>query len=310
MKFIKTVFFLFSLFVALLIFIEIKYNVSSHILPKGKFRTQYFLLKNDVKEIIKNYKDHLNGQGSQTLNELPIKAEVPKIKETVSIIGNKSESVPSSEAVKEADKYNSIGFSGYYAKADALASAGQYEESLMFYDKAIAIDPNSEQCLYNRGTVYLNLRRYEQAIADYTLLTDKQTGLIDVYFNRAMAFYYIDKYDEAMNDFNYVITKDKTRYYAYFMRGNIYIAKSMYTAAVSDYTKAAVIKQDDAGIFYNRAVAYEYLGNDNKAIADYSKALELDASHQKAKAGRDRVYQKNGFADKTQKDILMPRNLS
>lgn len=291
--------------VCFVLYCEIKYSVSDMFLPEGNFRSQYMVFKKDVAGVFNFYKDRFLGNASSLKESESVKPQ--SIKHSISELFKKDDNAKKDD--KDA-KYDDIGFTGYYLKADALALEGKYKESLEFYNKAIAINSSSEKCIYNRATVYLNLKMYENAIIDYTFLIEKNTKELDVYFNRAMAFYYLEQYDKALADCDYVIKQDPSRYVASFMRGNIYVAKGMYTAAVSDYTKAANLAPKDAGIFYNRGIAYEYIGKDNMAISDYNKALELDSKHQKASTSLDRLYKKNGFADRIQKEILEPRNLA
>lgn len=300
MKLIRNIFTACCLLLALIVYCEIKYNISERVLPVGNFRNQYMVLKRDIAQAFSFYKDKFLAKDNSLKKSEYAKPQniKPSIREVFEA-GNKKDA-----------QYEDIGFTGYYLRADALALEGKYKESLEFYNKAIAINASSEKCLYNRATVYLNLKMYESAVKDYTYLIERNTKELDVYFNRAMAFYYLEQYDKALSDCDYVIKKDASRYVVYFMRGNIYVAKTMYTAAVSDYTKAANLSPNDAGIFYNRGIAYEYIGKDNMAIADYNKALSIDSTHKKALVSLDRLYKKNGFEDKIQKEILEPRNLA
>lgn len=323
MKFIKNIFLVFCVLLIFLIFLEVKVDLSEKVLPQSNLRLRYLRLKRDVTDVLKMYMDNFFSASDNKDVTFVAEDKIESFKNGALIMPPKKKAeesdVPEKEKVSADDKpsadtdgrndYNSIGFAGYSLKADALAVEGHYKESLEFYDKALAIEPDSASCLYNRATVYLKLKYYDKAVIDYTTLIAQKTENSDVYFNRAMAFYYLNEHDSALIDCNYLITKDERKYFVYFLRGNVYVAKAMYSAAISDYTQAVKLAPEDAGIYYNRAVAYEYVGKDNLAIEDYNKAIALDSSHQKAVESRERLYKKNGFSDDARKTILEPKNM-
>jgi tetratricopeptide (TPR) repeat protein len=50
-------------------------------------------------------------------------------------------------------------------KGIALFELGKYEESLIYFDKAISVQPGDLSALYNKGFALRNLGRYEKAIS-------------------------------------------------------------------------------------------------------------------------------------------------
>ena len=46
--------------------------------------------------------------------------------------------------------------------------AGEYEQAIRIYDKAIRIDPQNANTYVNRGSAYRALEKYERAISDAT----------------------------------------------------------------------------------------------------------------------------------------------
>lgn len=123
----------------------------------------------------------------------------------------------------------------FYNYGREVAFAGQASEALMYYDKAIQLNPRFRDAYYNRGIAYGKLGNHNQAIGD---------------FNRAIE---IDpKYAEAYN----------SRGIAYNNLGN-------YTLAIGDFDRAIEINPKYAEAYYNRAIAYNNLGNDNQAIENY-----------------------------------------
>jgi tetratricopeptide (TPR) repeat protein len=55
-------------------------------------------------------------------------------------------------------------FEALYNKGLALTNLGKYNESIKYYDKVLAIDPNQVLASYNKGTALLNLGKYNKSI--------------------------------------------------------------------------------------------------------------------------------------------------
>lgn len=74
------------------------------------------------------------------------------------------------EALKQAALESKIphgGGSPEYQKAEALSDAGEHEEAIQWYGKALAIHPNYVQAWYGKGECLSTLDRYEEAIQCY-----------------------------------------------------------------------------------------------------------------------------------------------
>ena len=70
-----------------------------------------------------------------------------------------------------------------YNKGAALFYSGDYNGSISFYDKALAIDPVYEDALFNKGLALDNLGNYSEAIKYYDKVLAVNPGYPD-----AMAF--------------------------------------------------------------------------------------------------------------------------
>ena len=47
-------------------------------------------------------------------------------------------------------------------------NAGQYEYAIIYFDKAILIDPNYIDTYYNRAVAKYNLNQYKESLLDYS----------------------------------------------------------------------------------------------------------------------------------------------
>ena len=97
-----------------------------------------------------------------------------------------------------------------------------------------------ERVYYNRGTQLGQLKRYEEAVAD---------------FSKAIATY----------PFDYVYGNRAT---AYYLLGN-------YQQALLDYDRAIALRPDNANSYYGRALTHRALGNVAAELEDLSKSCAL-----------------------------------
>ena len=76
----------------------------------------------------------------------------------------------------------------YYDQGVDSASAGDYENALKNFDKAIELKPDYAEVFYNRGFIYIKLNEYSKAIDDFTkviiLQPDRPEFLTMAFYNR------------------------------------------------------------------------------------------------------------------------------
>ena len=89
----------------------------------------------------------------------------------------------------------------YLQKADFLNNKkNDAKESIIYYDKSIALRPLYAQSYNNRGSAYLKLKKYKEAINDFTKATE-QPGFNKLYYlNRCHAYFESGSIESAMKD--------------------------------------------------------------------------------------------------------------
>ena len=121
-----------------------------------------------------------------------------------------------------------------------------FSNPLLLWDDAEKLVRNKasvfgvERIYYNRGTELGHLKRYEEAIADFT--RDISIIPLDIEFgNRATAYFLLGKYQEALRDFD----------------------------------RAIELNPDNVNSYYGRSITYRALGNDTAAQEDARKSCSL-----------------------------------
>jgi tetratricopeptide (TPR) repeat protein len=122
-----------------------------------------------------------------------------------------------------------------------------FSSTLLLWDdaeKLVRNNPNAygvERIYTNRGNKLFQLRRYDEAIADFSKAIAAYPNDELLYGSRAKALYFLGRYQES----------------------------------VLDYDRAIALKSDNKRFYYDRALTYRALGNFMAAQEDFRKSCEL-----------------------------------
>jgi tetratricopeptide (TPR) repeat protein len=161
----------------------------------------------------------------------------------------------------------------HYDRGVNLAKAGQYEQAIAEFDKAIELDPNYTAAYANRGNVYSQIGQHDKAIADCNKAIELDPDDAEVYGNRAAVYSHMGEHDKAIADYNKAIELDPNYAQAYYNRGIAYSSLGEYDKAIADYTKAIELNPNYAKAYYNRGLAYKAQGREAEAMADFQMVV-------------------------------------
>jgi len=166
-----------------------------------------------------------------------------------------------------------------------LFEHGRVDEAVAILNRAVALYPQAVLPHYNRGTVYLSLKKLEEAVADFSEAVRLDPTFALGYMNRSSAFSYLGRLDEALADADEAVRLNPSYADAFFNRAIVRVKKGMLQAAISDYDKTIELNERDVQSFAGRAAVWWKLGERDKAIADYRKALQIDPRNRAALMG-------------------------
>ncbi len=94
---------------------------------------------------------------------------------------------------------------------------------------------------FNRGNILSNLKRYSEAIEDFTKskeIAGWTTDQEDYSFNRGIAYSYLNKHKEAISDFSHYLRSNSQDKEAYYCRAASYLAINMFKEALDDLNES------------------------------------------------------------------------
>lgn len=176
--------------------------------------------------------------------------------------------VLSIEANHAIAQYNLTKLQPYDESVDQLNALNQYVEQ----------NPDMAHGYAERGLHYYESLDYNSALLDMQKAVEIDSENVDYLFNLALVHEKLNKVDEAENLFDQVISMNANHAGAYFNLGNIQFKREAYLNAISLFTIAHQLEKHNPAIMYNRAIAYYQMGIIDKACNDMEVVNRLDAN--------------------------------
>jgi len=137
---------------------------------------------------------------------------------------------------------------------------------------------------YETGQYEEAVRAYTHALylcKEHHLPIDNE-GLLTLHTNRGISLSSMRRYQQALEDFTQAIELLPDWDELHYNRGACHIELGEYDKAIVDFSQSLRLKPEDARAYNNRGVAYLHSGRCTEAIGDFKRTLELDPEHENA----------------------------
>jgi len=153
---------------------------------------------------------------------------------------------------------------------------GKFEEAIASYDEVIEFNPDYDAAWNHRGITLYNLGKIEEALASWDKAIEFKPNDYASWYNRGLALSYLGKTEEALASWDKAIEFKPNDYASWYKRGNALYNLGKIEEAIASWDKAIEFKQNKETAWYNRGVALIDLGKIEEAIASYDKAIEFN----------------------------------
>lgn len=86
---------------------------------------------------------------------------------------------------------------GYYNQSEISIILGEFQKAISLLDQAIAVDRNFYDAYNRRGQCYLQLKKYDEAIADFEKVRKNQKKNANIYYTLGNAYELKKNYEKA-----------------------------------------------------------------------------------------------------------------
>jgi tetratricopeptide (TPR) repeat protein len=148
----------------------------------------------------------------------------------------------------------------------------KYEDAVVQFTSALAIEPSNPDYYFARAQVYENLLKYPEAKADYEKVLVFDPKNADAVIDLGAVCNKMNNYPEALRILNHASALDKRNFKVYSEKVITLIALEKYDQAlkVSDTTLRL---KDNAVDYYYRGIIYRKLNNEIQAKSEFDKAI-------------------------------------
>jgi tetratricopeptide (TPR) repeat protein len=178
-----------------------------------------------------------------------------------------------------------------------LLLAGQVDEAIAHFQKALQIKPDYALAHNNLGYALFQKGNVDEAISQYQTALQITPDSAEVHINLGNALFQKGSVDEAISQYQTAlqITPDDAK--AWYNLGNALLQKGGVDEAISQYQKALQIRPDYAEAHNNLGGALFQKGKVDEAISQYQTALQIKPADAEAYNNLGNVLLQTGKVD-------------
>ncbi len=174
---------------------------------------------------------------------------------------------------------------------------GELDEALLYFDKALLVNPNNASAYSNRGLTRKEKGNRDGALADLNKAIELDRGLSAAYLNRAGVNRDNGNFHDALADYDKAIELKPDSARAYNKRGKLKWKKGDADGALADFNKSIELNPKLSAAYVNRGDVKRDGGNVDEALADYNRAIELEPDSATAHNNRGELKRKMDDVD-------------
>ena len=160
-----------------------------------------------------------------------------------------------------------------------------------------------ERAYLRRGNALMELKRFPEAVRDFTALIQLNPKIAGYYDNRLYALKETGELQRALDDAQRVVKIAPQAAFAYRSRAVIFDALDQYGQSVADFTRALALNPGDVGLLIDRGKTQIKAGRTDAAMSDFNAALELNPSSTGALRERGLLFKKQRNFDAALADL-------
>jgi tetratricopeptide (TPR) repeat protein len=156
-----------------------------------------------------------------------------------------------------------------------------YDQALRYFNKAINENVDNHKGYYNRGLLYAQNGKFNEALADFNKAIElKQYP--KAYVARANVYYMLKDFPKAMSDAETVLKTDPDNVKANFVLANCYDDLNQLDKAMVYYNKVIAVNTNDPSFYLRRAIVFGKLKQFDQCLRDLDASTAINASYGEA----------------------------
>ncbi|HLO83851.1 MAG TPA: tetratricopeptide repeat protein [Nostocaceae cyanobacterium] len=158
----------------------------------------------------------------------------------------------------------------------------RYEDALAVYEKAVNLKPNYAQGWYGQGKALFALKKYQPALNAYDQAIQIQPDYLEAWTGRGFTLINLQRYQEAIASFDRSLQINSKSPEIWSAKGDAFRSLNQYNQAITAYDQAIDLQLDNYEFWYKKALSWQSLKNYEQAITAFSKVVELKPEYELA----------------------------
>ena len=221
------------------------------------------------------------------LNQSPFSESAPQISAGASL-GFHDKTV----ALEEAEDWNGMlahcqkwtkaapeNADAWFSLGVAYIELGRYDDAIAANREALRINSEDTDAWNNLGVAYGDLDRYDDAIAAYREAVRINPEYAEAWNNLGNAYYNLGRHDDAIAAFREALRINSEHASAWYSLGFAYYNFDRYDDAITAYREALRINPEYAEAWNNLGIAYTSLKRYDEAIVAVREAVRINPNY-------------------------------
>jgi tetratricopeptide (TPR) repeat protein len=178
---------------------------------------------------------------------------------------------------------------GYYMLGLSAWKSGDFSTSEAAFEKALSIDPRHLKSLVNLSRVFIDQKRYDDAIGRLTRASEIDPDSGEVYRLLGRTYHTQGQTEEAVAAYRRAIELNERDAWSMNNLGLLFIEAGRADEALPLLAQAVELRKEVPEFHNNLGMALEHTGRFKAAATAYNGALTADPRYEKAKQNLARV---------------------
>ena len=178
----------------------------------------------------------------------------------------------------------------FFLIGTAYLQINDFENSVIYLNKCIVLDPKNIGAQNNLGGAYQNLKKYSKSIEVFKKLLTINPKFTEAYNNIGNCYFQLNEHQDAIENFKKSIEIDPKNFVAYSNIANVYRELKLFEKSILNYKKSIELDNKYFLAFNNLANAYKDISKFDEAIINYRKAIKINNKYVSAYENLGNVF--------------------
>jgi len=165
----------------------------------------------------------------------------------------------------------------YTSRGVMFMKLRKYEDAIRDFTKAIHLNPRFFIALNNRGLCYFNRCQYVFAISDYTKAIEIK-AMPTTHKNRGLSYHKLKKYEDALKDYSIAFGMNPRYYKAIHNYGQTLVAMNKFKEAIEYYNRSLEIHPKDSICLGNLGICLFELKEYGTSVRVFTSSINLNSN--------------------------------